>query len=439
MNSFDVFDTLIARRWIDNRQILESICFDQNFVEKRIAADNGQRNLYEIYESMGYDNTDLMKLEIDREIENSFPIQQNMDRVKDGDILISDMYLPAYAIMQMVRACGLKKQVTLYQSNSGKASGSVWKQIRPSLHLGDNRHSDFEMATKNGVNAELYPGTAFNDNELVYVGAGLQHLAYLLREIRLSNSKIEHYDFFDLSNAHNLPLLFIFCEKIHRMYGGRDVVFLGRDCFLLEKIYSEYYEKSCYVPFSRKLAFNTPFKAIEYLVSQSPADPVFVDLSSTGATWEELSLSGFDPEIFIGIYSDQFHYTKEKPVLPRNFKHFTKNSEIGKTDSMLEIMNCADHGVISSVQKFGNFLMAGKFEKSEMPTSWATDIHKPIFEAVRLAEHYERYIKEDLSQIPDDKLAILFGRCATYISNRTDLSGQIKGLAEYEKAYMESL
>jgi hypothetical protein len=439
MNSFDVFDTLIARRWIDNRRVLESIALDQNFVEQRIAADNGQRNLYEIYEAMGHDNFDQMRLEIDAEIANSFPIAENMDRVKDGDILISDMYLPAFAIMQMVRACGLKKQVTLYQSNAGKASGSVWKQIRPSLHLGDNKHSDYDMALQNGVNAEHYLGTAFNENELLYVGAGLQHLAYLIREIRLSNSKIEHLDYFDLSNAHNLPFLFTFCEKIHREYAGRDVVFLGRDCFLLEKIYSRYYEQSSYVPFSRKLAFNTPFKAIEYLVSQSPANPVFVDLSSTGATWEELSLAGFDPEVFIGIYSDQFHYTKEKPVLPRNFKYFTKNSDIGKTDTMLEIMNCADHGVISSVQKFGNFLLAGKFEKSEMPTLWAADIHKPIYEAVRLVEHYDRFIKEDLSQIPDDKLAILFGRCATYISNKTDLASQIHGLEAYEKSYMESL
>jgi hypothetical protein len=95
MNSFDVFDTLIARRSITTHEVWKKMSVEfkiPDFDQVRPLPDDGSLSFDGIYEQLitrGYITADikdaLMKREIELEIENSFGIQENLDRVEDGD------------------------------------------------------------------------------------------------------------------------------------------------------------------------------------------------------------------------------------------------------------------------------------------------------------------------------------------------------------------
>jgi predicted HAD superfamily hydrolase len=119
MNSFDVFDTLLARRYFNSDPIFRQLAHEFNvtdFVQHRKAADTGSRSLNGIYDQLvaqGLIDAELAILiksrEIELEVEHSIPVKVNLDRVSEGDLLISDMYLPGSAIS---KATEIKAPVT---------------------------------------------------------------------------------------------------------------------------------------------------------------------------------------------------------------------------------------------------------------------------------------------------------------------------------------
>jgi hypothetical protein len=420
MNSFDVFDTLVGRRTVNNDAILTQLGMEKNimwnFLSKRKAADTGSRSLKQIYEALANEGViepkDIdwfVQREIDLEISLAFPITRNIKRVKDGDVLVSDMYLPAYGIMAIVRACGLDKQVTLYQSNGDKANGSVWKKFHPDLHLGDNIHSDVNMPRAEGINAEHFVNPHI---ELT------SSLSLLTREIKLRN--VHTSELATLSADFNVPFLLLLSEYLHKNFGHRNIVFLGRDCYLLHKIYTAYYETAYYVPFSRKLAYNDNKKAIHYLETHSPPNALYFDLSSTGATWEHLAKVK-ELDILVAYLSDQYHYTKEKPVLPERFDYILKNSEHGQTNEMLELMNTANHGSIESVELFDDRLMVAKFAENEIPSGSLDELHSAVNIAQSLAPAYRHWIRQELEKVSNDDLKGIMSECANEMCKRMDL------------------
>jgi len=451
MNSFDVFDTLIARRYVNNNSILNHIESEfklPGFVTARIAADIGSRSLQEIYDALVSENIipvsiapEVMNREISLEIETAIPVKENIDRVNDGDLLISDMYLPAYAIREMVRYAGLTKQVTIYQSNGDKNSGKIWKALqnnKPELHLGDNLHSDVTSAKQHGINAEHYPGTNLNAIEQHIYNNGLPQLALLSREIRIRNGKVS--SFFNVANSLNLPWLFITSEMIHRKHNDSNIVFLGRDCQLLQRIYSSYYNTSTYLPFSRKVAFNQPVEALKYLSIHSPKDSVLVDIISTGATWEHLSKFG-NTNITAIIYSniDGNRYTVNKPVLPVGFNYLTKNDEVLSTGLLLEVMNCAEHGHLSTINEIAPNVFVSQFGEPELSTYIINEIHAPVQKAIDIKMYYQSAIREELKNISDETLKNLFIVLVQNICNQSMLNQHLGDFYAKENNYLNSI
>ena len=451
MNSFDVFDTLIARRYVNNNIILSHIESEFNlsgFVTARNAADTGSRSLQEIYNALESNNVidssivqEVMDREISLEIETAIPIKENIDRVNDGDLLISDMYLPAYAIREMVRYAGLKKKVTIYQSNGDKNSGKIWKALqnnKPELHLGDNLHSDVTSAKQYGINAEHYPGTQLNSIEQHIHNNGLSHLALLTREIRIRNGKVS--SFFNVANSLNLPWLFIVSEMIYRKHNDCNIVFLGRDCQLLQRIYSSYYNTSTYLPFSRKVAFNQPAESLKYLTLHSPSDSVLVDIISTGATWEHLSKFGSN-NITAIIYSniDGNRYTVDKPILPTGFNFLTKNDEVLSTGLLLEVMNCAEHGHLSSINEIATNVFVSEFGEPELSTYIINEIHAPVQKAIDIKMYYQSAIREELKNISDETLKQLFIVLVQNICNQSVLNQHLGDFYAKENNYLNSI
>jgi hypothetical protein len=444
MNTFDVFDTLIARRYITTHEVWRrlEVEFDlPNFVNTRQIPDDGSRSFKQIYDMLvqqgivpAHLRDAIHDREIALEIETTFPVQENMDKVQDGDLLISDMYLPPEVILQMVRCSGLEKQVTIYQSNADKGNGSVWVDLiksPPGYHIGDNPHTDYSSPNAAGINGVLYPGTAFTQPESFLDSVGLRHLALLTREIRLGES--EHDDYFNVANQINLPLLFVVIEQLRRSIGNTPITFLGRDCHLMWKLYLEYFGVAYYMPFSRKIAYAQPELAARYIKSHSPADTVIVDISSTGETWKHMSRYGIF-NVKSVIYSD----SKDRN-LPDTFSYLTKNSVCGETNLILEIMNCADHGYVDSLTAIGNKLIKANYAKKELPDAIINAVQSPVSRAIELSKFYKTEICAELNIRSDAELATLFDQLSSTICQQDYLLEDLIEFNEKETEYHEQI
>lgn len=415
MNSFDVFDTLIARRFLNSKSIWKQIEEEfeiKDFTNNRPVPDDGSKSFEEIYIKLANENlipsekiNSLIKREIELEIENCYGIIENINLVDHGDILISDMYLPSYVILQMVRSCGLNKQVTIYQSNNGKGSGKVWKDLKnypPQFHLGDNEHSDIRQAIFNKINAKYTRLSDLTEPEKFLQNQKLENLAFLCREIRLTN-KVERN--FLIANSLNLPLLFIFAEQIYRKFKNQDIYFLGRDCQLLWRIYNAYYGTSYYIPFSRRLVYCQPELAVKYLNNNISKNYILIDISSTGGTWKEIGkYQNFNicSLLFADSKDNQMHELKD---LPNNFSYINPTSKVGSSNINIELFNCADHGMCSRLEYITDKILKIKIDDNELEKSYIDKIHKPIFEACSKSKYYQSRIREEIKNISDDKLS----------------------------------
>lgn len=446
MNSFDVFDTLIARRFYDSKSIWFQIGKEygiDNFENFRPIPDDGSRTFEEIYNELvdkGYISenikTKIMQREIELEISNSYGIKENIDKVADGDLLITDMYLPGYVIMQIVRSAGMKKQVSIYQSNRDKGSGKIWNILHknpPYIHIGDNEHSDYNKAKEYGIKSQLYTGSSYNGNEKLLIQNKLNGIANLVREIRLSNNILLHNDYFTLSCQYNLPLIFIILEQLHRKISN-PITFLGRDCQSLFKICNSYYTTGYYLPFSRKVAYTNPKLASLYLSANTTPNHMLVDISSTGETWKLLSQYGSHPLTTV-IYSD----SENRPYLPKTFEYITKNSECGSTNLMLEVMNCADHGMLKNITLLEDRLFFTEYADHELPSDIIDIIHKPIHDAVKLKSFYHKFIRAELSNKTDDFLKDIFKYLVQNICSNFTLASSIPNFLERENEYHQEI
>ena len=448
MNSFDVFDTLLARRHITSDPIWHQIEREYNipgYVIARKAADTGGRILSEIYDQLVLQglitqeqHAKIMRREIEIEIDICFPVQVNLDRVAHGDILISDMYLPASAILQLVRSVGLDKQVTLYQSNGDKSQGTVWPKFQGQhlgIHLGDHPNSDYASPNAAGILGEHYnPATGLNTVEQELFNSGLANVGLMSREIRLRNNPVTPLrPYFNVACNLNLPWLFVISELIYRSHQDRNIVFLGRDCQLLHKIYTAYYDVAYYLPFSRKVAYDQPQDAVNYLKVHSPENPLYVDISSTGGTWAHLQN---DLDILVVIYGDNSPYTATKPVPPTKFKYFSQNSIMGPTDLMVEVMNCGDHGHLTRIEHYQDKLMQVYFGEPELPPELVKTVHKPITDAVALAPIYCVALRDEMSKVSNNLLNDALASLILEICNHRELLLPLNDFLNKETTYL---
>src|SRR5262245_10273940 len=145
VNSFDVFDTLIARRSVESQRVLHRLEAQtglSGLAEVRLAADRhlGARGqpytLRDIRHAVagltGLDAaiTDrLLDLEIRLEHDEVIPIAENLALVRDGDLLVSDTYLPPDLVRSLLRRAGLQRQVALVVSNDGKFTSRIWPHL----------------------------------------------------------------------------------------------------------------------------------------------------------------------------------------------------------------------------------------------------------------------------------------------------------------------
>lgn len=193
MNSWDCFDTLIGRSFMTPVSIFNIVgekIKDPSFVQKRITAEKLSK--YKTYEDI-YKNLPSYDPEIETQTEKeySFPILENWNAVKDGDCIISDMYLSKKQIYELLEYHNLNKNVDIIVSYSGKHSGESWNKLKSRFpkvekHYGDNIRSDVIVARQNHINSVFYSGSSFTPDEKI-VSSYDHQLACLMRRVRLSN------------------------------------------------------------------------------------------------------------------------------------------------------------------------------------------------------------------------------------------------------------
>ena len=192
--SFDVFDTLVFRK-CPSCQVFDIAAEKYNavhsdkiesFREHRIKAQEHAANkaiyeeitLDEIYDELadeyGAAFAESMKnAELEAELEAVYPnaeMQSFYNAMKSAGkciIITSDMYLSGKVIAAILKKCGYDGYESLYVSSdcrARKSSGALFRRIvrdegvMPSeiLHIGDNMHSDYLMANREGLRGFLY-------------------------------------------------------------------------------------------------------------------------------------------------------------------------------------------------------------------------------------------------------------------------------------------
>jgi FMN phosphatase YigB (HAD superfamily) len=285
MNSWDCFDTLIARRFYHPKTVFDEVGHrigDSNFKEKRIAAEKTSDKTYaDIYARLpGVDP----QIELDVELEHHFPIMENMLKVKDGDLILSDMYLPKEFIEKLLRNCGLTANVDIIVTSNGKKKGWIWEEVTSKYnietHYGDNKKSDVASAQAHGVNGIYTSAFDFNNIERI-VYKHDKSLACWMREIRLQCPYTDERrkNFWKDQADINLPVLALATLELP----NTPIAFTYRDCHVWHKLYEAITGKVGYrLDVSRKLYLEPNIYFDKYISFVKEINATIVDMQGKG-------------------------------------------------------------------------------------------------------------------------------------------------------------
>lgn len=404
-HSFDIFDTLLARRCIEPKHIfsdLEQRVHLHGFAAQRVHAERmveaGPYTLDDIYDALrshfGYDREVaeyLKQAEIDLEVENAIPIRENLDAVENGDVLITDMYLPRHAIMRLLDKIGLRKQVGLIISSAGKHTGQIWPGIRASMnleqHVGDNLHSDVRSPLSSGIFAEHLTTGSLSGHETFLRNAGFELLARAMREVRLTqlSSQLgrERVSQRLLQINNNTPILLltsVILKLLTKKVGIGNILFSSRDCYYFSRIFSFLNEKagwnipSEYFYTSRLARVGSSESYVRYFRNIANADSLVVDLCGTGWSLSQLyRRAGVTPRTFL------LHEMKNHGKMMAQYAEMRQSEEIPTIcliadqdlkNGCLEMANYVDHGMVLDVKVLnGCDSMIPEFEYPNYPAN----------------------------------------------------------------------
>lgn len=384
IQSFDVFDTLIARRCgspDDLLKLLEARCILPGLAQARRAADQKLWNLGQPYDlhqlwqeagrTLGLDFERIQHLydcEVALEQEQVIPIVENIELVRDGDLLISDTYLPRAVILSLLDRVGFRKQVALVVSNDGKSRGWIWRQILESTpitrHVGDNPHSDGKTPTDAGIPAVIYTASEPSAVETTLSKRGGGRLAQAIREMRLANpfvdtASTERYLWL-LTCQLNLPMLIFGSLWLEQQFPESTLLFVSRDGWLWHRLHKKLFpqRKVEYLFASRLCQFHPSSGYRRYFDSVWTPDSVIVDLSSTGASWSRFFAQRQQRgRCGLLCYIDNYRYTTGSHEAKNwlDIQSAMRTSERGAPISKgLEMINYAPYPVVEDVVELPN-------------------------------------------------------------------------------------
>lgn len=401
VNSFDIFDTLLARRCITPDGIareLERRYGATGFAElrwateQRLLAEDRAFDIHDIYAAMveagqlgRADAYSLLNAEIEAEFDQAVPIVENIQRVRAGDLLISDMYLPRDIVRRLLQSVGLRQPVTIYLSNLGKHRGSAWQDLAAGWiihqHLGDNPHSDVAMPARHGIPAIHYTGARPNAIEQSLLREGYPTLAQLMRVNRLRNPfpiGSAESEMWLLSARLNLPLLVLVAAHLHRLLENipaRRLLFSDRDCYLLSEVYSSLYPADAvdYLHVSRKMLGGDMITLDAYLAERGLENAIVCDMAATGGSWCDFAARAQRPvHLFSVVAIDNWpkapmsaEEIHQSPWL--RFDWLATSSGLTGYTNALEVLNTAPYASCHAIERRGRQFVPMRDPRHELP------------------------------------------------------------------------
>lgn len=403
VNSFDLFDTLLVRRALHPHRVFEDVeraLGAIGFVQARISAERALRergvnfDLDDIYLELVAGNTcspeiaeRLKSAEIEAEFDHAEPVRENLARVRENDLVVSDMYLPEDVLRRLLRHIGLRQFVHIVVSSAGKHFGTVWPQLGEDFlvlrHIGDNPHADVEVPSSHGIVTEAYAGTQPGPVEQLLASAGMFELAGIVRVLRLgcphpagSNEAL----LWQLYAQCNVPLLYLLAAAIRQALNTRGkhrVLFSARDCLFLSDAFSLLLPQTDarYIHVSRQVLWQDREAARAMLARTGLEDALVVDIASTGHSWYRFAEAVSMTVDFLALVRIDQHtpvLTSEQEIAASRFFRFdalVRNSEMRCYTNAIEVLNTAPYGSSTALFGAGQRILPEIAPRHELPAT----------------------------------------------------------------------
>lgn len=292
--SFDVFDTLIARRCLIPKgifyKVMENIkssdenfpdIFHHDYVTIRMQAESNCRELlnktigqYEItFDDIFlrikavYDLNDsqikkLIEWEIQAEYENIIPVRNMVEKAEqlvhenETVVLISDMYLPKEIITNMISLISPRLAALPLYLSSDKGVQKVSQQLylkvykdyspwkfKKWIHYGDNASSDGVKAKELGINSHVHAIPKLNAYETGLINKIRNYDAYLLSGLfaRMRIDSVNEKDYFCYAHVSGYMIPYVaWCVRNALEKGINTLYFISRDGHFLKEIADAY-------------------------------------------------------------------------------------------------------------------------------------------------------------------------------------------------------
>lgn len=385
VRSFDLFDTLIARRCIDPKEIFPIVEKRQKirgFAQARISAEAQLRKIVytfdDIYARLAailpanaelLDELKTAELAVERE--NIFPICETLDMVQAGDIVVSDMYLPYVFLRSIMDQYRQLRNIPLILTCCGKESGWIWESLREKVtlieHFGDNLNSDIRSAKLHGIPAVHVVTSRLTAEEKVLFDGGLPGLARIMREARLSSFNVSpNLRALQLVQVQaNFPMLFIATLILHRIAVSNNyerILMSSRDCYLwstlqtrLQKHLGGNYQVTYFLTSRLARAFPTA-EYLQYTEEFLRVPACIVDMCGTGWSLKRLLAKSSAPQTPILLFYKyqnvdrlkQFYQSLGSADTDAGISHFMTGDPHYGT---IERANFADHPMLSTMTR----------------------------------------------------------------------------------------
>lgn len=335
--SYDMFDTLVFRYCNSPSIIFDMIqtnVNNSNFKQHRMNAEQvaystiQNANINDIYETMrklyNYDYLTLdhyKTVEFDTELSNIYPNNDLFLKLKQNDIIVSDMYLSENQLRQILLNCcnenkktfnidnkDIIQNIKIYVSSGGKHGGWIWNNITEKnkilYHIGDNYHSDVVMAQQSGLKSKHYTACSYSSYENILIKSSNIEIANLSRYIRLLNPHTESNKIlYDLIANINIPVLLLISSFLNST--NKKIAFFLRDCYYLKMFYDILYVDRCnstYLVSSRNCLVNGGNEYLNYFNNNVNADTILIDGNASGTSLNKFILTNdlkFKPNLFV--------------------------------------------------------------------------------------------------------------------------------------------
>jgi FkbM family methyltransferase len=393
IRSFDIFDTLIARRCIHPHRVfaeLEQRSSLAGLAQARVDAEalvhaRGEYGLEDIYEQLCATFTlepaqamAVLQMELQIELDNVVPIAENIARLDADAVLLTDMYLPEPAIRLLLRRAGIDDDLCIVRTSAGKASGALWRDFAGQgiqcIHLGDNARSDIEQARAAGMRATLCQRHQTTEFEQKLYVEGLPQTAQAWRAARLAVRDHGLPAWMRrLQTELNLPALLLAAAELEafaRDGAFEQLWFASRDARLLQRMTQALIEArggdgpSCGYWFTSRYARTSANPVyLDYCRELLDAPSALVDLCGTGASvarlFECLGRSDGPGRLFVAQHIAAPDYARSMSRLygatviePPSPRHVFDTRDFIDNRSF-EMLNYAPEGMVRGVVRAG--------------------------------------------------------------------------------------